>query len=686
VAVTAITSQELNQRQIADIAAVQRTAPTLNVVPAGDASSFQVALRGQTTQDNVSTLDPAVGIYLDGVYIARAIGGNLRLLDVERVEVLRGPQGTLFGRNTIGGAINITAAKPKDTFEGWVSAGYGNYNAWHVGGMVNVPVNDRIAVRLIDQYNKRDGFAKSTLTGAWLNNEDVNYIRGSVLVKLADSWDLQVSADDTYSDTQGQWLTLIGTSPAGNATIRALSGGTATLDQYINPYGTRLPNQSTGPNISQNWGAAATLTGTIGSVNVKSITSYRRMDRSLTNYDQDQTPYTLFMFDNHSHQHQVSQELQLYGKTLENKLDWIAGGYYFKETGSDFVPQASAYPINPNYNITDGTARNESTSVFGQLTYQVLDSLGVFAGARYTHDKRGITLRNRTGRPNPYVPVACGTPGGVLPTCAVTPPTKSFNYVPFTVGLNYQATTDILAYAKFSRGYRAGGFNLRATSSAALAPFDPERVDTVEIGTKADLWRILRFNAALFHSKFSNAQFNTTQPGPNNVPLLIIANAGEARINGAELEATLVLDRLRLGATLGLLDPKYTKIAPNVVGVNTQSKFQFTSETSYALTADYTLPVSFGDLAFHMDYSWRSAYPSVPVPPGGPLAVVHAYGLLNGTATTHIGEHFEVSVWAKNIADKKYTTRVNDFTASLGFAAAYPGDPQTYGATVKYKF
>src|SRR5262249_17008036 len=156
----------------------------------------------------------------------------------------------------------------------------------------------------------------------------------------------------------------------------------------------------------------------------------------------------------------------------------IAGGYYFKETGSDFLPQASAYPLNPNYKVTDGPARNESSSLFGQLTYQVLDSLGVFSGVRYTHDKPGLTLPNPPGRPKAYFAVACNTPGGVLPTCAVTPPDASFNYAPFTVGMNYQATTDILAYAKFSRGYRAGGFNLRATSSNALAPFNPERVDT----------------------------------------------------------------------------------------------------------------------------------------------------------------------------------------------------------------
>jgi iron complex outermembrane receptor protein len=180
VAVTAVTSAVIESRLITDVGSLQRLAPSMTAVPFGDATTPLIALRGLAAQDIVITTDPAVGIYLDGIYLGRSTGGNLGLVDTNRVEVLRGPQGTLFGRNTIGGAVSITPNHPVNRFEASINGTYGNYNQLVLTGMVNVPVSEGTAIRIAASHRQHDGFAKSSITGAELNAEKLDYVRGSL--------------------------------------------------------------------------------------------------------------------------------------------------------------------------------------------------------------------------------------------------------------------------------------------------------------------------------------------------------------------------------------------------------------------------------------------------------------------------------------------------------------------------
>ena len=685
VAVTALTSQALEQRQIVDVQGLQNATPTLNMTTQGDRSSMALSLRGQSTNDNVSSIDPAVGVYLDGVYIARTTGGNLNFIDVERVEVLRGPQGTLFGRNTIGGAVNITTKRPTDVFEGSIAAGYGNYNAWNVTAVANLPVTEGIAFRVVGHHGERDGFARSTITGAELNAENIDYLRGALSVDFSPSWNLLVTGDYTHSKNDGTWITLLKALPAADTRVSTISSGTDTASNYVDRFARRVANTTNGPNTSENWGFGATITGEIGAVNVKSITAYREMHRFLPQFDQDGTPYELLQLTNKIDQDQFSQEIQFYGKLFDDRLDWIVGAYYFEESAVDKVEQHFGYPINPNWSITDGSFKNKSASVFGQLEFHLSGQFSAVAGARYVKDTRAITWRNRVAGPDPEDLISCLAAGGVLPTCAVTPPKAKYDYVPFTLGLNFKPTDDILLYGKFSRGFRAGGFNSRANAARALSPFGPERVDSYELGVKADVARILRFNAAVFQSKFSNIQFTTAQPDGLGGSTLVIDNAGRARINGVEVETTLSLDRLRLSANLGVIDAKYTRIEPTAVGISKDSRFPYTPKVTYGFGAFYSLPTSFGEIELNADYSWRSRIAYALTPPQDPANIGESYGLLNGRLTLRLESGIELSAWGKNLTNRKYVVRVTDLAAA-GFLNNYPGDPRTYGVAARYQF
>lgn len=685
VAVTALTSQALEQRQINDVQGLQNSTPTLNMTTQGDRSSVALSLRGQSTNDNVSSIDPAVGVYLDGVYIARTTGGNLNFIDVERVEVLRGPQGTLFGRNTIGGAVNITTKLPTDAFEGSISAGYGNYNAWNVTTIANLPITEGIAFRAVGYHSERDGFARSTITGAKLNGENIDYVRGALSFDLSSSWNLTLTGDYTHSKNDGTWITLLKALPAADARVGTISRGMDTASNYVDRFATRVANTTDGPNTSENWGFGATITGEIGAVHVKSITSYREMHRFLPQFDQDGTPYELLQLTNKIDQNQFSQEVQFYGNLFDDRLDWIVGAYYFEESAVDRVDQHFGFPINANWSITNGFFKNKSASIFGQLEFHLSDQFSVVAGARYVKDTREITWRNRVAGPDTDDLLSCLTAGGVLPTCAVTPPKAKFDYVPFTLDLNYKATGDILLYGKFSRGFRAGGFNSRANAARALSPFGPERVDSYELGLKADIAQILRFNAAVFQSEFSNIQFTTAQPDGLGGSTLVIDNAGKARIKGVEVEAVLSIDRLRLNANLGVIDAKYTQIEPTAVGITKNSKFPYTPKVTYGFGASYSISTGFGGVELNADYSWRTKIAYALTPPQDPANIGEAYGLLNGKITLRLQSGIEVSAWGKNLTNKRYVVRITDLAAA-GFLNNYPGDPRTYGVTARYRF
>ncbi|MCB2080863.1 MAG: TonB-dependent receptor, partial [Novosphingobium sp.] len=604
----------------------------------------------------------------------------------ERVEVLRGPQGTLFGRNTIGGAISISPKAPVDYLEGQFTARYGNYDAFGFTGVANLPIAEGAAFRIAASHSQRDGFAKSSVTGADLNAENLEFVRASFKAELAPDWDVLLSGDFSDSQNNGQWLTLIGTYPIADTLAGVVTGGTQTATQYIDPFTTRPATTTKGPFLSRNWGVSGIVSGAFGAVNFKSLTAYREVKRRLDNFDQDATPFALLDISfNDSDQHQFSQEFQLFGKAMEDRLDWIVGAYYFREVGRDTVAARFLYPFVPTYGVTDAKASNRNIAIYGQLNYAISDQLSVLAGIRYAKDTRQLDVFSRTAGATPDNVLSCAVIGATPPNCFLGLPKKSFDYVPFTVGINYKPGENTLIYLKWSRGFRSGGYNSRGESAETLLPFDPEKVDSYELGAKFEIARRLRVNAAVYQSNFTNQQLLSSVPGGSTGFISINQNAGKSRIRGLEVEAEAAFGNLRLNGAFALTDAEFRKLLPTVVNLVIDSPFVFTPKTTWSIGADYKIPADFGEVILHADYSWRSRTFFLPTPPRSPLHQQPSYGLLNASATVKLGDNISVTAFGKNLTDKKYFSRTTGVD-SLGFENAYPGDPRTYGVSATYRF
>jgi iron complex outermembrane receptor protein len=688
VSASTFSTQQLERHQISDLSTLQYAAPNLTDAPnRTSGTSASLAMRGQVELDTTPTVDPAVGLYLDGVYIARTSGANLDLIDMERVEVLRGPQGTLFGRNTIGGATNLIPMKPSFQREGLLQATVGNYDRAALTAVVNAPfASERGAVRLASSHAERSGYGRNTLLGIDLDDEETDFVRTQLRIRPSDRWDLNVALDYSRLSTSAQLLTLLSVSPEASTT-GMLGNPTDSLTSYVDATTRSIAADRAGPINTEVWGASATLTVDFDDFTLKSITAYRDVEVTAFDSDQDATPYDLgvilFRGDD---QHQVSQELQAYGNSPGDRLSWIGGIHYFQEHATYdqhfrmFLHEATRWDVAK----PSGDANNESFAAYAQMTYALTPRLHMTAGARYNEDRRQLTSRNRHQigaveicRLDPALRDERGV-------CRATLPERTFSYVPWTVGLDFELVPAAMLYAKVSRGYRAGGYNLRGATFVDLDTFDPEHVTAYEAGAKTEFFaNRLRLNLAWFHSEFDDIQLSQREaasPGMRGVRF--IENGGEARIEGGELEFTALLGPLRLGGYYGITRPLFTKLDPRVDGVTLDSSFPQTPDWTAALVADLPIATRFGEVNIHGDYSRRDDVAFTYDPDS--LARQDAYGLLNAMLSMRFARaNLELSLWGRNLMDCEYVNRAFDTDFYIN---ATPGDPRTYGVSLAYHF
>ena len=699
VAVTALSAAELETRQISDVNALAANVPavTFTATPYGN-NDLILAIRGVAPGGVLPNVDQAVGIYVDGVYYARPEGSNFALVDLASAEVLRGPQGTLFGRNTIAGALNITTAKPKYDYEGSLKVAYGNYETLTLTGVANVPlIDDRLAVRLVYAHAEHAGYGYNPALKSDVGDQNDDFVRASVRADVTP--DLRVDLSfDYYSGVNHQPLWVLpyfqaGLSPAALAPYVA---GPRSRTSYagINPL-----------NRSKIYDFAGTITGTIGEVTFKSITAYRDIDFEGAS-DLDGTPVPnadvqTFTLSGH----QITQELQLLGNGFDDRLDWVAGVYYFREQMANSPITRVGAAIQDNTINPD----NESMSAFAQLTFEVVPGLRLTGGARFVHDVRKMiyaparytvsaAFAGTANAPaSAITPAACPftaiglnqNPGG----CLYRPPNISFDYVPFTVGLDYRLPGDGLLYAKYSKGFRSGGFQQASGTTAAFyVPFREEQVGSWEAGAKLSLLdRRLRIGMAAYYSTYSNIQQNAVlQASPIIITTL---NAGEAEIYGGEFEATALLGKLRLNGSLGLIHPKFTK------GPFVGSEVPTVARTTFSLGAD--LPVTVADagtLTLHADYNYQSkvyflntarvtATGTLPYTPFQIASVTQeGYGLLNARVSFELDRlPLTLAVFGKNLTDEYFAGRSGSFYGA-NYNSIVVGAPRTYGVSAAYRF
>ena len=708
VAVTAVSSVTLDRAQVNNVNQLQNIAPGLVVYPAtAQPGSAQFSLRGQGQNDGLIAVDQSVGAYVDGVYVARSSGALFNFVDIGRVEVLRGPQGTLFGRNTTGGSINVITKAPTDKFEGMVRGRYGNYNAFEATGVVNIPIAaSNGGLRIAAQHTEHGGYGRNVQFNQAVGGDKTDFIRGTLkIANDANNLSLAIQGDYTDRKTSGEMVglkryTATGTqgllvgvcngSPVGAAAAaRPLcpvqtAAGDSLAKYAVDVIGTDkfFDFYNSMPNIYGN-AKAGGVSGTLNwDVNentaVKSITAYRKIDTASLS-DNDGTPYVftggLLPIDgNFINQSQVSQELQLTGKAFDKKLSYIFGAFYFNENGLDRSKSYSVVPLSLALSYVDATVRNKSYAVYGQATYNLTDTVRFTGGLRYTWDKRSIIRRNRSETPGNGGAFTCAMAANTLDASGYTLPNGSvcqvtskadYSYLSYTAGLDWQASPDLFFYAKTSRAYRAGGFNTRAVTGGSSVSFSPERVTDYEVGAKVDfLDRHARLNVAAFYTDYSNVQRNVPVVVPGSATLTSgVQNAAAATIKGLEAELTIKpVDHLTLGASATLLDPKFKTFAVPVTTLSggtaiadaSATPYTYTPKTSFVLSADYEVPTSFGSVNVHADYAYRGTNYSQ-----GPLVYAGVAGANGYAASFGFGNPDTAKIPAYGIVNGQISFKLN---------------------------
>lgn len=684
IAITAITADQIEQRGINSVLDLKALAPNLLVsrYPNSNVVS-QIALRGGVTINGAMYWEPSTGIYLDGAYLGKAVGSVFDVVDPLRIEVLRGPQGTLYGRNTMSGAINLITRAPTGEFGGYASAEVGNYGH-HVEKLsVDLP---RLGIARISfgvRSENRGGLVALTpgSPGAELDSRDKFGARFALALDLSDDFIADYRFDYTKVDQlppHSQLYRITATSPPFTQ-----AAGYASTDR-LETVSTDWPGYEQirleGHSLTMTWDVTSNST-------LKSITSYRKLFND-DSVDLDGVPLTIATSNRISDFDQKSQELQWVGST--GRLDYVLGLYYYKDDG---------YTRNPHVFFfgTDSSEYGfgaEALAAYTQVDVKVTDALTASAGLRWTEeDKHTLRLKTVTGF------------GAPIPRVTAD---ESFTATTPMVSVAYRLNDRLNLYLRYAEGFKSGGFQGEAGSAAeAVIPYDPEEQVTWEVGAKMTVADgRLQLNAALFRNDIENMHVNrfTGLPG-----ISVIRNAGEARTQGLELEAAwFATDALTLRLNYGYLDAEWIKFmeapAPNqpISNVAGNRSFPHAPEHTVNVFADVRLAQTpLGQLRGSADYGYTSSFYAYPyqlttVDPTRATAgdtKVDAYGLLNlrlALADIPLGSagKGEVALWARNVTDEQQPMNFIDFGPGFfqNYTLAYYQEPRTYGATFTYRW
>lgn len=664
ISIVAMTSGDLEKKGVVDINDLRSQVPSLQVTPhPNSATTARVFIRGVGNNDDQITVDPSVAVYLDGIYIARGQGLSSEIAELERIEVLRGPQGSLYGRNATGGAINyITRAPELGEFQAKQTFTVGNYDQFRSRTRINIPVGDTLAVELAYLRSQKNGFVKNAGTGVkrWGDQRRDAY-RAAVRWQPVAELDLRYSYDRSEMGDTPPYIVAVPLYP--NVGKRPNVGSSDVRDLQRNDV------TSQGHNFTASWDVSDNVT-------IKSLTGYRKVSN---NTYQDYltgvvvpAPILITGFD--QNQKQFSEELQVIGSVFD-QVEYVVGAYYFNEKGNsaDFTA-----PYLGTVHSRQAWIHNRAYAVYGQATWRPEFAPGLYltGGLRWSRDERKATLDQQFTDINNVVTVAPSGAGN-----------NKFSDVSPSFVLGYDVSNNVNVYAKYASGYKTGGYNLRAsTISRFNEGFGPESLNSFEAGLKSTwLDGRLRMNIAAFRSQYKDIQTNV-QYDPTKPQITDVFNAGKARIQGLEIDLTAKPSaNITVSANYAYLDAKYQKILDQA-GNNITDRYSFVEAPKHTLTtsAEYAFPeMSIGQLTANIDYFMQSKKASAT---GDARYIVGDYGLLNARLTLSdipVGfGNWRVSAFAKNLTDTNYY--VAHFTS--GMPSAIFGEPRTYGLELSFEF
>ncbi|MBT9471652.1 MAG: TonB-dependent receptor [Pseudomonadota bacterium] len=684
---TAVSGQTIAERHLDNMSEAIGIVPNVDIKQNAPGVLPVVTIRGVGLNDFGGNTSPPAGIYVDEIFLSTVVMMNGQLFDLDRVEVLKGPQGTLYGRNSTAGAINFISAPPTKEAGGRVQAGYGNYNTFTLDGMVNMPISDTLALRVSGKLiEQQDGYWKSRLLPGTIGKQSIQTGRAMLLWTPNDDYRSLLKVEGLRQRGQ-QGLTEFfgGVDPTTFGPCAALAAGRiddTSCTNYLgytdrdgDPYKgdwERKPIQN-----SDGWDATWRNDLQLGGLTLTSVTGYRSFIQR-TDSNIDTTPAPILDYLNKYAIDQFSQEVRFGGKS--GPLDWIVGGFYsWDQYTYSSVGQNRAL-FNTNTLITaDQTTK--SAAAFAHGLYSITPKLTGVLGLRYTWEERhyagGSFDLNTFG-----ASALCGGCAQPFPL-AVVDQTISDKNVTGTVGLNYKPDDDSLIYASISQGQKSGGFfSGLATDPRQLMPYDPEKLTSYEVGVKlALLQRSLQVNVSGFYYDYRDIQtFKRSTAG--FIPIQILGNVDKATVKGIDADVSWrPTQDLTLQAAVGILDSELGEFV-NAAGVVQDGNkmpnapaFSFKGSASYDvhLPRDYMARVTIQPS--HASSAYRDSENTR-------IAKTPSYWTVDGNVLlSSAGSPWTFSVWGKNLTDEQYLTQVIDLTG-LGFGTKIYSAPRTFGVTL----
>ena len=680
VAVTALSSERLELTGAADVTVLQQQTPNATVqVARGSNSTLISFIRGVGQQDPLWGFEPGVGLYLDDVYVARPQGAVLDIFDIERIEVLRGPQGTLYGRNTIGGAIKYVTSRLDPEPELMLRGAVGSYGQVDLIASGSAPLGDTFRVGgAIASYN-RDGFGENLTTGA--DHYDKDVLAGRLSAEWAPTADLffRVAYDrvEDNSNARHGHREVAGAAP-GSDVLPSVYDTRAGLgdDNYV---------ETEGLSLTAEWTISDMLT-------FKSITA-RREGATDTVIDFDGTPSPTLDIPAYYADDQFTQEFQL----LFNGARWqgVAGVYYL-----DGHAEGAFDTIVGNLGVSIGNGGfvdTESYAVFADFNFDLTDRRRVAVGARYTEDEKTGFVNRATYLGVGQTPLTGGPAATPLVQNTMYTNTRSFDQFTPRVSVSYDLTDDLTGYAAFSQGFKSGGFDMRGDALATpdtVEGYDPETVDSYELGLKGYAFdRRLTFSSALFYSDYQDQQVTTQVPTATGIASFV-DNVGASTIYGAEFEGSLWLtDFLTANFAVGYMKAefeefiRYNLTTMQYEDISDQVVVQNSPRWSGYLGVTWMGDVMGGELAVTPSVAYRDDFSQFEFP--NPILDQEGYALVDLSAVwTSPDRRWQLALHGKNLTDEEYRTGGYNFPGALfgDSISAFYGPPRTWTAAVQVRF
>lgn len=729
IALTALGADQIEKSYARDIQDIETLVPNLIVDPILGNGTASISIRGLQLNDVEKSFDPAVAVYLDGIYLANTTGALLQMYDAEVVEVLRGPQGTLFGRNTIGGLINIRRAKPTGEFGGKFAVNFGRFNQLDARAVLNfdAALEGTLATKLSVVRQDGGGYFENVSRNKREGDTAFTGVTFSTLWTPTDSFEALLAIDWFDDKTPTRPVTAL-TQPGEvfcqpPAFPIGCGRPKSDADWHRRPTTTLEQKafvKSKAVTLNASWQAS-------DAHKLVSVTGWRDVeDDALQEFDGVAAP--VFWTQRPQVSDQFSQELRL-------ESDWndsvrsVIGAYYFtneyelnQRTFSPAFFGDPAAPMGIAFTARNFNQNVDAYAAFAQVDWDITEKFTLSLGGRYNKEEKTaagteflqingvglvpqISYGNERSRPA-YVGTFVDPATGQTRTADGD---ASFSQFSPRVNVTYKIDDDKLVYATFSEGYRSGGFNGRASGPLTLGPYEPEDVETIEVGAKTQwLDNRLRFNASVFSTDYTNKQEDVVFPDPIAVTVTLVQNASAATIRGAELELLAIpTDGLTLGFNVGVLDASFDTWRVPGIGGGTVDKSNFelrrAPDLTAALNLQYEQPLGNGNfLVYGVNYSYKDDYyivgNTVQRAAAQDSGLVEAYGLLDASISYET-ESWSVSLWGKNLTEENYFLHVLDVGTNY---AAGPNNspvpvaglwtfgtispPRTYGVEFRFKF